>query len=630
VLEALRNRGFSEGETQQMVARLASKDASSSTAATIIKEIQKTEYIPEIDIRLSSEAATVFRAFARPTAKDEIAVFTEGKREIYKVNPDVAEAFNATDKTSSGFLMNMLNTPAVLLRAGTVLSPDFFMRNIIRDAVSSFIYAGSNPIKTVRGAVSVARQDTAFQNWLKGGGANATLVAIDRDYIHAELFRLNAETGIMSRAWNVITKPVQILQATSELLENATRVGAVRSDLMNAKNKAAIQAAAYISREATVDFYRHGSDPAFQTYTRMAAFMNPGLQGLDRMFREIKNNPEGVLAKGFVSITIPSLLLWWANHDDPRYKNIPRWQKDLFHIVLTDKHIYRLPKTFELGLIFGTVPERLMDAFFTDNPDAIKDLDKSMMHAFAPNLIPTFIAPVIEQEANRSLFTGNPIVPTRLEELLPEYQYNDYTTETAKALGRILGAFPGMTKKAVSDDTIVGGIARSLTTPALIENYLRSWTGGLGTYALTLADTALRKSGTLPDPVKPTATLADIPFVKAFTIRYPSASAQSIQDFLDTFTAKKRVYNTIIAKAQEGDIAAVNKSLKFDPTAMVQLDDIRETMTQHSQLIHMIYKDPEMSASDKRQLIDTISFRVLELAEYGNSMLNEVEKATEK
>jgi hypothetical protein len=71
-------------------------------------------------------------------------------------------------------------------------------------------------------------------------------------------------------------------------------------------------------------------------------------------------------------VTLPSVLLWMANHDDPRYKDIPTWQKDLFWIVMTDEHVYRIPKPFEIGVIFGSVPERMLDKFAADDPEAFK------------------------------------------------------------------------------------------------------------------------------------------------------------------------------------------------------------------------------------------------------------------
>ena len=116
----------------------------------------------------------------------------------------------------------------------------------------------------------------------------------------------------------------------------------------------------------------------------------------------------------------------------------------------------------------------------------------------------------------------------------------------------------------------------------------------------------------VPDPVLPAATLADIPVVKAFVVRYPSASAQSIQDFFDRYAEKRRTFGTVQAKMQEGDTAAVEREMSFAPAAMVQFDGIREALTEHSQLVRAIYKNPDMPADEKRQLIDTLYFRMTE------------------
>jgi hypothetical protein len=55
------------------------------------------------------------------------------------------------------------------------------------------------------------------------------------------------------------------------------------------------------------------------------------------------------------AITLPSILLYLSNREDPRWQEIPRWQKDLFWIVFTDDHIYRIPKPHSAGIMFGSV-----------------------------------------------------------------------------------------------------------------------------------------------------------------------------------------------------------------------------------------------------------------------------------
>jgi hypothetical protein len=633
VKEALRARGFSEGETNQMVARVANgaKGGDHTTTERIIekvvKEVESTQYVPEIDIRLPNEAATIWRSMQVPLKPNEIQVWHGGKRTVYEVPPDVAAAFKATDAESANLLIRIMAIPAKTLRAGSIMSPDFTARNLIRDQMSSFVltHHGYIPILDfVRGAVSMAKQDEAFSNWMKAGGANAAMVSVDRQYLSQKLFGLSKETGLMEKAWNVFKSPLEMLRIASELTENATRLGEFKKATAGKTDKAALQSAAFDAREVTLDFARIGAK--MRAVNMIAAFSNAQIQGIDRVVRAFGENPIGTSAKVAGAITLPSILLWMANHDDPRYREIPQWQRDLFWIVMTKDHIFRIPKPFEMGIVFGTIPERALDAFYDQHPGAFKDLEKSILDAFLPNVTPNIAQPVIEQFANRSLFTGTPIVSATSEKLLPEYQYTEYTTEAAKALGRMFGAFPGLTDRALKDDTtMIGGAARALSTPALMENYLRAWSGGLGMYALQIADKALREAGVLPDPVKPASTLSDLPVIKAFAVRYPGATAQSIQDFYTNYYAGQKYYDTIMHLADQGDPKAITLMDEHQET-LAQVKGIREALTEHSQLIRLISKNPEMTSDEKRQLIDTLYFRMIETAQAGNEALRLIEK----
>ncbi len=58
----------------------------------------------------------------------------------------------------------------------------------------------------------------------------------------------------------------------------------------------------------------------------------------------------------------------------------------------------------------------------------------------------------------------------------------------------------------------------------------------------------------------------------------------------------------------------------------VRLDDIKQTLTEHSKLIRDIYKSPEIPADEKRQLIDGLYYRMIEIGRDGRQMLREAEK----
>lgn len=577
------------------------------------KEITKA--MKEQGIDGNPDSFSIFRPSKFTPAPDEISVFENGKMQVYKVDPAIAEAINGMDHQATSFLTNMLNTPAQLLRAGITVTPDFAMRNMIRDSVSAFIYTGSHPIKTLRGAVSYFGKDEAFQNWQKGGGANATVVAMDRKYISENVYDLNAKVGAMQKTWNVVRTPYEILQIMSETMENVTRLGSVVDEMSIAKNKAQIQALSLISREATVDFARHGSDPFLRSYTRMTAFMNPGLQGIDRMARAMKDNPVGSTAKAFASITIPSLLLWWANHDDPRYQEIPDWERDLFWIVMTEDHIYRIPKDFQWGIIFGSLPERLMDKYFTDNPDAFHGFVKGMKDGFQFNMMPTFAVPPMEQVTNYSFFKDRPLIPSSMEKILPEYQYSPYTTELTKKMGEVVGSVPSLHDK-------------SIASPLIIDNYIRGWSGTLGTYAVQLADLALRKTGVLPDPTKPTQKLEDMPIIRAFMIRHPSASAQSIQNFYESYNKSNMVLETIKQRAKLGDMKSIYKEMALEPM-IAPLSGIHQSLSTAQTFIMFVNNNQQMNPDEKRQLIDSTYYQMIEMANAGNKAIAEMTKTTQ-
>lgn len=614
-------------ERNRVAQRLVELAESSPQGAQLVQKVpvpRKPIEVTEPEVRKfleqhgldgdQADAFTIFRPAGKGLTDTQIAVYRDGKREVYEVPPEVASAIKAMDRESSGLFVQMLSVPAKMLRAGSVLSPEFMARNLVRDQSSAFVLSKNNFIPVVdllSGLGSIIKRDENYQNWLKGGGANSTMVAVDRAYIEQNIFKLSKDTGLIDKTWNVVKSPLEALRVVSELLENSTRIGEFKKATRDNQSIQQLVQGGLASREVTLDFSRHGAKT--RAMNLITAFWNAHVEGLDRTARAFLERPGPTLTKAVASITLPSVMLWWANQSDPRWKEIPRWQKDMFWIVMTEDTIYRIPKPFELGLVFGSIPERALEAYFAENPDAFKDFEATMTQTFVPEYLPTFATPIIEQFANRSTFTDSPIVPSHLEGLLPEYQFTPYTSETAKLIGHAIAAMPGMKQSEAA-------------SPAIIQNYIRSWTGGMGQYALQVLDQSLYASGVVPEPVKPADTLADIPIIKAFVVRYPTSNTQSIQDFYDRHYEKKRVYDTIRAKAKEGDMAAALREAELDPTAFARLDATREALTNTNKAIQMIWRDPSMSPDEKRQLIDTLYYYMIGAAREGNKQLDEVDR----
>ena len=579
---------------------------------------------------VNEDLAAVITTAAREPTGDAITVFRNGMRETYKVNdPELLAAWRGLDKENVSLITQILAVPARTLRAGAVLDPAFMAKGIIRDFFSAVINtkgAVFSPIDYGKGLVGVARKDQDFVDFLKGGGANSAMVSLDRNYLSEDLFRLHAQTGLMDRAWNVVNSPLRGLRMTSELLDNATRLAEFKK-LKGAGSKAEIQSAALSARDVTLDFQRIGAQ--IRSYNMITAFANAAIQEPDRLARAFKASPGGTSAKIVGGIMTPSALLWWANHEDPRWKEIPNWQKDMFWLVMTKDTVYRIPKPFGVGIVFGSGTERTMEAYFSENPKAYKEFSKSVMASLGPSVVPTAGVPLLEQFANRNMFGGDKLIPSSLEKMVPEYQYNAYTSDTAKELAKVFGAFPGIRDAAGDENSGFNGMARAISSPALLENYISGYTGGLGRYALQISSAALEATGVTNPPPKPLGTLADVPFVRAFVVRYPSSSAQSIQEFYDRNEQSMKVMNSIAAKAKSGDFEAAQWVIdNYKPR--VTLPAVQKALGEQGQLIRNINANREMKPEEKRQLIDSIYFTMIEVTKQANKMLDEVEKSAPK
>uniref|UniRef100_UPI003076A30C LPD38 domain-containing protein n=1 Tax=Bilophila sp. TaxID=1929485 RepID=UPI003076A30C len=237
-------------------------------------------------------------------------------------------------------------------------------------------------------------------------------------------------------------------------------------------------------------------------------------------------------------------------------------------------------------------------------------------------ILPTALTPLAENWANKSWAFDFPIVPFAAEGILPEYQYTENTTELAKALSHIVGTLPG-----------VGEM--NTFSPAKAENFIRGYTGGGGMYALNALDYVLRKTGALPDPVKPTPTLADIPFVRAFVVRHPSMNAEPIAQFREHWQEASSYMKTINRLEKEfkyEDIANLMPYHLFNA-----LQGSYEALSTIQRTIQQVNKTPSMTADEKRQTIDTLYYQAITIAKYGNEtyekikpMIKELKERAEK
>lgn len=558
-LRALRDMPGSDQFMTRVKAPVHATEVSREEIGRFLREHDLPEHL--------AEPMEIFRRGATRPGPDEIALWSDGKREVYRADPAIVDAVNGLDQAGFGLFTKLLSIPSKMLRAGVVTTPAYMMRNITRDQINAALQSrhGYVPVyDMMRGLKQAMTNGEEYSRWLKSGGSQAALVAMDRDYAGHDFLKLGRPDTLANKAKNVVTKPLELLREVSETLDNATRVGEFMRATKGSNDPATMMRGAMASRDVTQDFSRIGAK--MRGINSVTAFMNAQIQGISRELGNLKERPLATLAKAAGLITAPSILLWAANRGDPRWEDAPNWEKDSYWFILPEDpnaEPIRVPKPFTFGMMFGSLPERILSDYFDNKPEAFNDFLSNLGGSTTPNFIPTFAVPPLEQWGDRSFFTNRDLTSPRLENKPATEHITPYTTEVAKRTGQAIGSIPGM------EDS-------SFASPIIIDNYLRGWTGTLGTGAANLVNPLLRPSDA---PKQPSPTWADIPVIGAFISRYPSMNAQPIQD--------------VFAKA---DRAA--KGLL--PDADKTLTSARAKLWSTYKDIREVYADPDLSPEQKR------------------------------
>jgi hypothetical protein len=582
--------------------------------------------ISKID-KTALENFEVFRRNQQQLGKTEVAVFRDGKREVWDLGSDLSRSWKYSTDVSQRLVSSIISLPTRTLRAGATLAPEFFLRNAMRDTVSATVFSRNGfvlGLDTARGMLTQIysklgkeKESKIYQDWIKSGGPQSSYVAFDRNY-----FSKNIAKELTSRpVYNIITKPLEALRIMTEFFENATRLGEyIKSYNTSIKNglthKQAVERGGFESKNISLDFQRMGAKMA--AVNSVVAFFNARVQGYLKLYETFKS-PETrskALYTVGASITLPSILLWIANNEDERYKELPQWQKDLFWIVITgegkDTIVWRIPKPFELGYVFGTLPERLLDFVKTKDPTAIKKFVETLAFDNATSLmpVPDIAKPLVEAWSNKSLFTKKPIVPRSLEGLLPEYQYTEYTSETSKILGKLIRQ--------------ISGEYSGISSPVRIESTINNWTGTLGRTFTTTLDKALISSGIIDDPIKPEETLSDIPIIRAFVVRNPSAGSEYITTFYDKYEKVNKIFNSIDTLQKAGNFEEANKLLTNLPVEATVLKSTYRLVQDLDKRVRDTYNSKFLSPNEKRQLIDEMYRNMIDISKYSLDAIKDI------
>lgn len=517
------------------------------------------------------------------------SVWENGKKVVYNTTPELYQAFKMLNPEGANMFTKLLSYPAKWLRAGATLGPEFILRNPVRDMISATIYSkhGFIPVvDTLKGLGLYLQKGNTYWEYMRSGAAQANLVSLDRNYLSGQMRELLQRPSVKKM---ITTNPIEVLRGLSEATEMATRLAefhnvrkgytGIGNRLFSRKrNPGSIQEAALESRDVTLDFSRMGSHT--KSLNKTIAFFNAAIQGTDKMFREWKANPMDMTVKTAMWITLPSVLLWELNKDDPRYQELPQWQKDIFWIIPAKDTLIKIPKPFELGILFGTVPERMLqwdyDKKRKQKGAGFKGLADSVLDSMAPSFLPTALVPAIEAMTNHSIFMGRDIVPQSQQNTIPELQYGPYTSAVGRKIGETFGI-----------------------SPRKVDNTIRGYGGSLAGLGLTLTD---GMAGL--DEARPAKRFSEQPGIRGFTAT-PYASSESVQEVYDAYDKQLKLFNAgrELHKRMDG----------FDPREFEQMKNAVKAFQNINQARKAVMKSNLFSEA-KRKRLDEIQMSQVRIA----------------
>ncbi|WP_421213449.1 LPD38 domain-containing protein [Aeromonas dhakensis] len=542
---------------------------------------------------------------ALKNGKDLITVKLEGEDYMVRVeDPDLYRAMTFFDRQPFGSMVNMASKAKRLLTAGVTASPEFMLRNFLRDSLSSWAISkdGFKPvIDSIKGVKKTLAMDGSTIDVMfsgasfLGGYVNGNDPTAMADTVRKSLRRKGMTPEQITRyeksiirnaaqAKGVVANVWEKYNRYGEALENANREAVYDAAIKAGKSHAQ---AAFESKDL-MDFSMLGAARAIQGAAMILPFFNARLQGLGKLTRELRDNPREI-AKRAGMITAMSLGLLAANWDDERYEELPDWDKDAnWHFFVGDQH-FRIPKPFEIGVMFGTIPERVVRAMGDKDTGAQfgKAVARAIGDTFALNPTPQIVKPMVEAAFNYDSFRGGPIDSPQDLAVKAEARYNEQTSLLMRELGELSGF-----------------------SPKQLEHLVIGYTGTMGSYVMAAADGLIRAAR----PGESASWRADeIPLVKAvYRGTGPAKSTQHMEEFYRMLNEVNQLKRTVDQYRSEGLTDKANELLDEQGGILKARRSLSRTQQQVRVVrnrIELIQRDRTMNAEEKRQRIDELLAR---------------------
>jgi hypothetical protein len=539
-----------------------------------------------------------------PDGEGIMRLRVDGKPVYYQIeDPAVWATIASLGPQQMNIVVEAFSKFANVLRTSVTLAPSFMIANLWRGKISTYVTTdakltlGIDTFKGMKDAyqngetTKIIKANTGIGGYAYGMGERDFANEIRRRYRRQEGGGYGFTRDWLDRLKGGLVAAERVGEAT----ELAERVKLYNDVVANGGSP---KTAAYEAMNLT-NFGRKGAGQGYIGATMkvlipMIPFLNARIQGLYRIAENQQNEPtimglrKKVLLRGML-YTLASSAIYAMFSDDDRWEEETVENKMLYDIMYVgDKTIY-LPRPFEVGTIFGSMPIALYDyARDQDGREASDKLVFAFTNTFAMNPIPQGVKPTLEAFVNYSFFRGGPIDTMADQNLPAGMRYDERTSETAKAIGGAAGV-----------------------SPKKVDYVLNGYLGTMGAGFISGVDSVLSGVGVIPkkagglfgDPYHIGDTIASASGLTRFVKDSDRTTSRFVSDFYELkreADQANRAHKKLIEEGRREEALEYAEENKFPLKARKQLGKISKDISKVNKDIDKVEVDPKLTPAEKQ------------------------------
>lgn len=518
--------------------------------------------------------------------------------DLYGIPADLIVKGMEGIKTTMPALVQMLGVPASLLRNFIIRNPAYAVRQVIRDPMTAWLTTGTDAIPILSAMKELAsmvagRNETEAKLMATGAISSNVFTGDQRDM---SKFLKEISTG--KSGW---AKGMAKLDAFALQGDAATRAVVYKDSL----DKGMSEQAALLRTLESMNFGRRGLSPSVQWLNTMIPFFNAQIQGLDVLYRAFKGDMpyseqlkirQKLVARGLM-LAAGTMAYAAMMQDDEAYKRAKPEERygNWFVYVGDSKEPLKIPIPFELGYLFKSLPEAIVNVAFSDEKakTAIGGM-LTLIDQSNPFQLPAAIKPLTEVVLGASFFGGD-IESAREKKILPSERARDSTTEAAKLLAQLTG-----------NEEIRKLTGREGISAISIDHLIRGYTSSLGIALVQLANPLLNTE-TSADVEKPTKPMSKQPFIGGlFQPVEGRGTLDAAYNQMEYIQQVKGTFDDMVAKGRVAE-ARVFMQQHIAEMALVSVSgSVQKQLGELAKQERMIRAAPKLSTERKDELLERL------------------------